>query len=279
MIYSKSLSLAFLFLLATIRIVNAQTAISNNDNDYILGNGDVISVKVYDNPDLTADYKISNDGSIVFPLIGTLKIYGISPIEVQYLLTRKLEQDYIFEPIVSVDVKEYRSQAVYILGNVEQSGIFYLEKPTLLFDLLSKANVLSKDIGKQTSGNNVRIIRQAEFGMDSSKDTTFIVSLSDFLNQGNSEVNIRMKPGDIVYIPNTKLVHVVGEVKKPGSFNYENGMTVLKAISLAGGRTNASSQKNIIIKRIVNNKETRIKVKMSDLLNPDDIIEVPLSIW
>jgi polysaccharide export outer membrane protein len=93
-------------------------------------------------------------------------------------------------------------------------------------------------------------------------------------------LNIELQNGDIIYIPNTtQSVHVIGEVKKPGSFPYEEGMTVLKAISLAGGRTNASSQRNIMVKRIVNNKETKIKVKMSDVLQPDDIIEVPLSVW
>jgi polysaccharide export outer membrane protein len=131
----------------------------------------------------------------------------------------------------------------------------------------------------------VRVIRQAgnnnyqETANNLSKDTFFVINIYQFLNQGKKELNIDLQNGDIIYIPSTQSVHVIGEVKKPGSFPYEDGMTVLKAISLAGGRTNGSSQRNIMVKRIVKNKETKIKVKMSDILQPDDIIEVPLSVW
>ena len=90
---------------------------------------------------------------------------------------------------------------------------------------------------------------------------------------------IYLHDGDVVYIPEAQSVHVIGEVLRPGSFPYEEGMTVLKAITLVGGPTQRASTKNIHIKRIENNKELNIKVDMSDLLKPDDIVEVPLSFW
>jgi polysaccharide export outer membrane protein len=249
----------------------------NKTKDYLIGVNDVISVKVFDNSDLSGEFKVLSDGSITYPLLGKVNISGLSTLESQKLIQDLLGKDYLYDPIVSVEVKSFKSQAVYILGNVKQSGVHYLQKPTRLFDLLSEANVLSNDIGTLTGGSHVKIIRQLPDSDDA--DTTFIISLNQFLNEGNESINILMQNQDVVYIPNTKMIHVVGEVKKPGSFDFEEGMTVLKAISLAGGRTNASSQKNVIVKRIVNNKETKIKVKMSDLLQPDDIIEIPLSVW
>ena len=290
MIKSKTafLMISFVFLISNIldaqekddTILYDDTEISNQ-RDYELGPDDVISIKVYDNADLSGEFKVSTEGTIVYPLLGQIKLAGLNALDAQKLLFNKLEKDYLYNPIVSIEIKQYKSQMVYILGNVDKSGAYYLDRPTKLFDLLSEANVLSKDIGKLTNGNNVRLIRQGsnlENAFDI-KDTSFIISLNQFLNEGDKHLNFYLQKGDIIYIPNTQLVHVIGEVKKPGSFNFEDGITVLKAISLAGGRTNASSQKNIIVKRIVNNKETRMKVKMSDLLKPDDIIEIPLSIW
>jgi len=254
-------------------------SIPEENSSYTLGPDDVITIKVYDNSDLCGDFKVATDGSIVYPILGQIAVRGLSAMEVQQEITKLLKKDYLYNPIVSVVVRTYKSQVVYILGNVGTSGVHYLDRPTKLFDLLSEANVLSK--GKLSSGNNVRIIRQSIPNTPASqqKDTSFLISIYQFLNAGKKELNVYLQKGDIIYLPNIQMVHVIGEVKKPGSFNYEEGMTVLKAISLAGGRTNVSSQKNIIIKRIVNNKEKKIKVKMSDVLQPDDIIDVPLSVW
>lgn len=257
---------------------NHLLTLEEQKQDYLLGSNDVISIKVYDNPELSGDFKILSNGSIVYPIIGSVEVSGLSTLEVQELLHQKLEKDYLYNPVVSVEVKVYKSQAIYILGNVKKSGVHYLKQPTRLFDLLSEADVLSTENGKFSNGNHVKVIRQLT-NSDNSTDTTFIVSLNQFLNEGNDHINIFLKNKDIIYIPNAMMVHIIGEVKKPGSYKYEEEMTVLKAISLAGGRTNASSQKNIIVKRIINNKETKIKVKMSDLLQPDDILEIPLSVW
>jgi len=110
-------------------------------------------------------------------------------------------------------------------------------------------------------------------------DTSFYISLHQFLIDGKRQLNIYLKGGDVIYIPGTQSIHVIGEVKKPGSFPFEEGITVLKAITLAGGSTEKSSIKNVVIKRIEDGEEIELKVLMGDLLQPDDIIEVPLSIW
>lgn len=145
---------------------------------------DVLTIKVYENPDLSGTFTISQDGNIVFPLLGLIKVSGLSAGEIEKLLTEQLGKDYLYDPIVSV--------------------------------------------------------------------TATIKS---------------------------QLVYVVGEVKKPGAFPYKSGMTVLKAITLAEGATLKASARNTVIKRIVNNKEVKINVDMSDTLQPDDIVEVPLSFW
>lgn len=250
---------------------------------YTVGADDVLSIKVYDNPDLSGDYTVSGNGSIVFPLLGQTNVSGLNIMEIQEKLTNKLEKDYLYNPIVNVGIKLYRSKTVYILGNVGKPGVYYLERPTRLFDLLSEAEGLSQDFGKIKNGQRIHIIREdgrhPAGNFKTGKDTSFYISLHQFLIEGKRELNIYVKEGDVIYIPGSQSVHVIGEVKKPGSFPYEEGMTVLKAITLAGGSNVKAADKNTVIKRIENNKEIKIKVSMSDLLKPDDIVEVPLSIW
>lgn len=250
---------------------------------YTVGPDDVLAIEVYDNPDLTGEFTVSGDGNIVFPLLGQTKVSGLNVMEIQEILTHKLEKDYLYNPIVSVGIKLYRSKTVYILGNVGKPGVYYLERPTRLFDLLSKAEGLSQNLGKIKNGQRIHIIREAgrypAGNYKTGKDTSFYISLHQFLIEGKRELNIYVKEGDVIYIPGSQSVHVIGEVKKPGSFPYEEGMTVLKAITLAGGSNVKAADKNTVIKRIENNKEIKIKVSMGDLLKPDDIVEVPLSIW
>ena len=96
---------------------------------------------------------------------------------------------------------------------------------------------------------------------------------------GRDELNVELKDGDVVYVLRTEEVHVIGEVKKPGSYPYEAGMTVLKALSLAGGVTKRGSVKNALVRRIQDGEEVQVKVSVEDLLLPDDILEIPLSFW
>ena len=251
---------------------------------YTVGPDDVLTIEVYDNPDLTGDYSILSDGSITFPLLGQIKVSGQGIIEIKKMITELLEKDYLYNPIVSVTVKRYRSKKVRILGSVGRPGIYYLDSPTRLFDILSKAEGISPTLGKITRGQKARIVRLSDKTYTGDKGPgnirTINIDLYELLVEGKEESNIYLKGGDVIYMP-TKIqsVHVIGEVKQPGSFPYEEGMTVLKAVTLAGGPTKKASTKGTVIKRIENGREIEIKVGMGDLLEPDDILEVPLSFW
>lgn len=127
---------------------------------YIVGPEDVITIAVYDNPDLKGEYTVSTDGDIIFPLIGQLEVSGKTVAAIKDELTRLLGKDYLFNPIVSVAVSKYLSKKVKILGNVGKPGVYYLDRPTRLFDLLIKAEGISKQLGKTvTSGQKAQIMR------------------------------------------------------------------------------------------------------------------------
>jgi polysaccharide biosynthesis/export protein len=103
------------------------------------------------------------------------------------------------------------------------------------------------------------------------------------LTEGREEVNILLQDGDVIYVPEVQdagaFIHVVGEVRSPGKFPYQEGMTVLKAITLAGGATQKAAQRNTVIKRMQDNRVQELKTTSDTLLEPDDIVDVPLSFW
>ncbi|XOF32984.1 MAG: polysaccharide biosynthesis/export family protein [Candidatus Electrothrix sp. YB6] len=246
---------------------------------YTVGLEDVLAIDVYDNPDLKGEYTVSINGDIVFPLLGQVSVSGMSVSAIKDTITALLEEDYLYNPIVSVIVSEYRSRKVKIMGNVGKPGIYYLDSPTRLFDLLTKAEWISPQSGTVMSGNKAHIIRNTSGGGGKKKHATIeniYIDLEQLLVTGKEDANIYLQPGDVIYIPDTNLFYVVGGVKNPGSFPYEEGVTTLKAITLAGGVTRNAFTQNAVIKRFRNGKVMEIETDMDMPLEPDDIIEVPL---
>ncbi len=272
----------FLFLVFNISNVFCQvdTTYQNEIVNYFIGSGDVLNIQVYDEKKLSGQYTVQENGSISFPLIGELVVWNLDIISIQHLLINKLKEEYLYDPIINVSIYKYKSQTVYLLGNISKPGAYYLKKPTYLLDLLSDAKGLSQNLGLIRSGQKVDITRK-KYRKDQSKlmDTTFSIDLYQLLIKGKSDLNIQLKNGDIIYISGQMMIHVVGHVVRPGSFPYEEGMTVLKAMTLAGGVNEKGNSKKVYIKRIVNNKMLRIKSKPEDKIQAEDILEIPLSVW
>ncbi len=239
--------------------------------DYRIGAGDVLRIAVFEDPRLGGEYTVGSEGEIIFPLLGEVGVRSRTIGEIQERLKQLLEADYLHHAHVTVTVSAYRSKKVQIQGMVRMPGIYYLEGPTRIFDLLSRAQGLLQAPGEIRAGQIARVVR--------SGGTTLNVDLHELLVLGNDELNLELEDGDVVYVLRTEEVHVIGEVKRPGSLPYEDGMTVLKALSLAGGATKRGAVKNALVRRIQDGEEVQVKVSVEDLLQPDDILEIPLSFW
>jgi protein involved in polysaccharide export with SLBB domain len=156
--------------------------------------------------------------------------------------------------------------------------MFYLDRTTYLLDLLSKTQFEFIQPDQIRRGQKIRILRKknSENGLNPQSDTiTLKIDLYDLLVDGKKKANILLQHGDIIYLPKAQMFHVIGEVKQPGSFVYEEGMTILTAIAKAGGKTDKASSRAIKIRRIENGKETLTKTSMSGSVRPGDVIEVP----
>lgn len=269
----------FIFLFVVVFLTAISVEKGTADTGYTVGPSDELSITVYDNPDLSGSFTVSSNGVIVYPLLGQVSVSGLSVDQIEKILTQKLEKDYLHDPIVSVTIMQYRSKHVKILGASTKPAVFYLDKPMRILDLLTQAKDIPIITGNVLRGQKIRILRPESVEPDDPKNDqvrTIHVDLYELLIEGKKEANIPLQNGDIIYLPQNKMVHVIGEVKNPGSIPYEEGLTVLMATAKAGGTTKNASAKKTRIRRIKNGREVRIEAKMSTLVQPGDIIEVPI---
>jgi polysaccharide export outer membrane protein len=248
----------------------AQTAAN-----YTIGAQDVLTIQVLDDPALGGKYTVETDGTFSFPLIGRVKASGMSLRAFEGELRSKLADGYFKNPQVTVAIETYRSQRVFVNGEVRMPGPVPLTGGMTLIEALSRAGSTLP-----TSSGEVSVVRppQPSGGAIDPQMTgaeVFRATIRD-LESGVLKQNIELRDGDQIYVPRAELVYVFGQVKNPGSYGIQKETTVLQALSLAGGVTPNGAMGRIEIVRIVNGEtQTVKKVKLTDVVLPGDTIKVP----
>ena len=238
--------------------------------DYIVGERDVLKVTVYDHPDLTTVGRVSGEGMIFFPFLGEVKVKGLTIPQIVSKISSQLADGYIVNPQVSVFIEEYRSRKVLLIGEVLRPGPYELTGPTTLLELLSRAGPLSSNAGDEA------IIKRKAPG----SEQAIKVDLSRLIEKGDTTIDLLLQDGDSIYIPKAGVFYVHGEVKKPDMYKFREGITVIKAITMAGGFTDIASPKRIRITRKENGREATLeKVGFDEVVKADDIIIVPESLF
>lgn len=242
-----------------------------------IGGGDLLQVSVFGVPDMSQDVRVTNSGQIMLPLIGRVQVAGLTPEKLQALLERRYsEGGYLNNPQVSVFVKEWATQGISVLGEVEKPGIYPLLGSRRLFDALSAAGGVT-----DKAGNTVSITHREE-------TAPVVVTLpNDPTRLG--EANVPVYPGDTVVISRAGVVYVVGEVGKPGGFIMANNkrVTVLQALALAEGtKRDAALNRARLVRRTPSGLQ-EIELPLKDILaakqpdvelQADDVIFVPGSL-
>lgn len=242
--------------------------------DYTVGTGDVLELLVYEHDDLKTRLRIDGNGNIDLPLIGKIQVAGLSLEDIKQKITALFADGYLVNPQVTLTIVEYGSKRAVILGQVARPGIFELRENATLLELISKAGGLEK-----TAGSKATIKRKTRF-LDELDNTVIHIDLTRLVEKGDSELNIPIMDGDSIYISKADDFFVTGEVKKPDVYKWEKNITVLKAITLAGGLTGKASATHVSIIRKSDGKERVLsKVKMDAMVMPDDVIVVPESFF
>jgi polysaccharide export outer membrane protein len=245
--------------------------------EVLIGAGDLLEVSVLGAPDSIKQIRVGSSGEISLPLIGSVKVAGLSIIQAERTVAKRLVDGGFFsDPQVSIFEKEYATQGISVLGEVLKPGIYPLLGRHSVFDAISAAGGTTP-----RAGNTVSITHRET----PNKPETMPLSYGP--GDSHAGNNAQIMPGDIIVVSKAGIVYVVGDVGKPGGFVMENStMTVLQAIAMAQGANQNAALNSAKLIRRASNQPQEVPIPLKQILaakapdmnlQPNDIVFVPNS--
>lgn len=240
--------------------------------DYALGAGDVVKISVYDHPDLAADARISEAGTIQFPLLGEVNVRGRTATEAADRLAKLLEDGgFIKQPQVTVMVSQFRSQQISVLGHVARPGKYPIERASTVTDLVALAGSLlptAADTAIYVTTDSKGAIKRTE------------IDLKALFERQGDVSDLQVRDGDMIYVPRENRYYIYGEVQRAGVYRLERRMSVMQALSVAGGTTVRGTQDRIkVSRRDASGQLSTIRVGLDETVLPDDVLYVSESLF
>jgi polysaccharide export outer membrane protein len=226
----------------------AQEEQKKESGGYEVGIGDVIEVTAFQEDEITGEFLVEASGAITFPLLGPVPVAGMTPASIALVLEELLERDYYVDVQLQVKVKVFASQPVTLLGEVQTPGTYYLEGRTTLTELLSKAGGL-----KSSAGPVLELRRTARADGEGTPEPMIFETAK--LSTGESGRDVILHAGDVLYVSPKKIYFITGEVARPGQYEISLGMTLMQALSQAGGVGKFASQVIEIHREVDGEKE------------------------
>lgn len=221
---------------------------------YKLGPDDELKISIYGQPDLSVTTRVKADGTVRLAMLGSIPAAGKTTVQLAEAISAGYSQGgYLNNPQVAVEVSQFVSNFVTVLGNVPQAGNYPLDHSYSVAAMLAKAG------GANATGANAVILTPA----DGSGPVR--ISLADM----SAGAGRTLKPGDILFVPPAEKVYVYGQVQQAGAFNYVPGQTFRQALALAGGPTLAGSTRRIKVRRAGKEIEA---ISLDDPVQPEDVL-------
>ena len=254
-------------------------ASSTPATDYIVGPHDVLTITSYDEADLSGKFTVETDGTFTYPLIGRLQVGGLTLRTVEERLKKQLkDEDYFTNPQITVVVEQYRSQKVFIVGEVRAPGSYPVSGEMNLIEALARAGSTLPTASGEAIIVHLPTGQSATGPTMPSQDNAENIVRIDLreLQNGVFSNNAALRDGDTILVPRAESIYVFGQVKNPGAYALQQrGTTVLQALSLAGGVVDRGSMSRIRIVRIVDGNKKEIRVSLTDVVQAGDTIIVP----
>lgn len=235
--------------------------------DLRLGPGDAIRIVVFQNPDLTLETRVSESGTITYPLIGAVEIGGLSIGAAEQKIVAGLKEGgFVLQPQVNIALVQVRGNQVSVLGQVGRPGRFPLETAnTKLTELLATAG------GIAPGGADTLILT----GIREGKPLRLEIDVPAMLLKGDPQRDITVQGGDIIYVHRAPQFYIDGEVQRPGSYRLERDMTVRHALAQSGGISLRGTKRGLSIhRRDAAGRIVVVEPGQDDAVQPDDIIHV-----
>jgi polysaccharide export outer membrane protein len=220
-------------------LMSVLSAKRTSSKDYRIGPDDLIEVNVFEDEKLNKTVRVSSQGNVSLPLIGILRVKGLTGSEMEKEIRDLLADKYLQDPHVSIFIKEYHNQRVSMMGAVTKPGVYDVTGEKTVLDLLSLAGGIRDDAGKM-----LFLIRPPSMNGDENKKgkepeaeaaKTLTAGLEELLIKGDLSLNFTLEHGDVINIPPAGKVFVGGLVQSPGGFAMSKSMTLSQAIAVAGG--------------------------------------------
>jgi polysaccharide biosynthesis/export protein len=213
----------------------AQEEVAVASSGYRVGAGDVLRVEAYNHDEISGNFAVEVKGEISFPMLGRVAVAGQTTSEIADHLESLLEQDYYVDVQLQVEIEEYHSKPVTVLGEVARPGTYYLEGRTSLHKILAEAGGLKSSSGQFVELRRTREVDGVEEPFVRTYGTTSIL-------KGEAGRDVILQQGDVISVSAKQQFFITGEVAKPGQYDLTPGMTLMQAISHAGGQGKFASQ-------------------------------------
>lgn len=251
----------------------AAQAQSTASAEYILGAPDVLRISVFQNPDMTLETIITETGEISFPLIGSVKIGGLTRTQAEKLIETKLKDgNFLKNPQVSILILTYKAQSVSVLGQVNRPGRYPLDpKQQTLSQVIAAAGgtVLA-------AGSDVVVVTGTRNGEPFRKEIDF----PQIFSKVGTDGDILLQDGDSIWIDRAPQIYVYGEVQRPGAQMLLRDQTLLQALATAGGVTLRGTERGIKVHRRQSDGSVKIiQPALTDRLQKDDVIYIKESLF
>jgi polysaccharide biosynthesis/export protein len=277
--YQKVRFFVIITLLIPVWFLVSRTPLQAQDTAYRIGPRDVLTLTIFaggEKQNVTS-MTVSSQGMINVPFIGPVMAKGLTVSQLEDSVTKPLKADYFVDPEINIVISEYHSLHYYISGAIGTPGLYEMKSKATLLELIAKAGGVSADHGNIVyilhPSSEQTLSKKEKKNLYSDKDP-LKVNLNKLLDKGDMSQNIELQTGDVVYIPlqssqnlSASKIYVEGEVKSPGVYTYQEGLTALNACIMAGGFSKFAAPNRTRIIRQNGDKVIIIKIDLIDVRN------------
>jgi polysaccharide export outer membrane protein len=261
--YISLLLLVFSMVVAAPSSLQAQTPVRSSG--YRIGPRDLLEIRVFETPELNVSRRVSEDGKINLPLVGEIEVGGMTENEAAQKIKDVLEGKLLQRASVAVQVQEFRSRPISLIGSVRQPGNLSFSGRWTLLEAITAAGGLAEG-----HGNLIYVLRRSENGLSDQ----VAVPVDDLLVRADSKANIPIIAGDLINVPGTVevMVYCLGEFHQPGALSFKSSdrITLLTAIARASGLTDRASNKILIKRNAPGSAKTEIIANYKRILAGED---------
>jgi polysaccharide export outer membrane protein len=240
--------------------------------EYRIGPGDILKISVFKNPDLTLEARVSEVGSISFPLIGSVQVSDLTLPAAEKKIGELLKEGgFVVNPQVNILLETAFGNQVSVLGEVNKPGRYPLDAAGgHLSGMLATAG------GITPTGSDTVIVSGGRSGKPFRREIDVVKAAME----GNTGDDILLSGGDTVFVNHQPMFYIYGQVQKPGQYRLERDMTVMQALAVGGGITTKGTRRGIVLhRRDAHGKVNEIEVSLDDDVKNSDVIYVKESLF